>query len=205
VKTSTNLTKISAALLKAQKTMTSAKKDASNPFFKSRYADLNSVIEACKDALNDNEITILQPHVHEAGANFVETTLLHSSGEYISSQTLIQVAKQNDPQALGSAISYARRYGLQSLVSLPAEDDDGEAAMSRTKAAPVSAWPQAQTITITTQGPTAQTAGLAAVMQNKAATVEVGTAKTPDAAPTKVRSFRKAGQPATNGHTEGDF
>lgn len=124
---SESIAKIAAALTKAQTEMGSVKKGAANPFFKSKYADLTSVIEAVKDVLNKNDITILQPHDNSS----VETILLHSSGEYIGSSTPIVCAKQNDPQALGSAISYARRYGLQSLVALPAEDDDGEKAMSR--------------------------------------------------------------------------
>jgi len=127
MKSSSSVTNISSALLKAQKSMGAAKKDAKNPFFKSKYADLGAVLEACKDALNENGITILQPH----SGDCVETILLHESGEWVSSETKIVVVKQNDPQALGSAISYARRYGLQSLISLPAEDDDAETAMSR--------------------------------------------------------------------------
>lgn len=129
MKTSTTITNIAVALLKAQTVMGAASKGSSNPYFKSKYADFNSVLEACKEALNSNGITILQPH----DGTMVETILLHTSGEYISSTTNIVVAKQNDPQAYGSAITYARRYGLQSLVSLPAEDDDGEGAMIRTK------------------------------------------------------------------------
>ena len=136
MQTSDNIEKISKSLVKAQKEMSAAKKGAANPFFKSKYADYNSVLEACKEALNDNGITILQPHtllqMGEKEIAVVETILLHESGEYVSSQTKIEVAKQNDPQALGSAISYARRYGLQSLVSLPtSDDDDGESAMGR--------------------------------------------------------------------------
>lgn len=136
MQTSDNIEKISKSLVKAQKEMSAAKKGAANPFFKSKYADYNSVLEACKEALNDNGITILQPHsllqMGESEIAVVETILLHESGEYVSSQTKIEVAKQNDPQALGSAISYARRYGLQSLVSLPtSDDDDGESAMGR--------------------------------------------------------------------------
>jgi len=134
--TSDTIGTISKSLVKAQKEMSAAKKGAANPFFKSKYADYNSVLEACKEALNDNGITILQPHtllqMGEKEIAVVETILLHESGEYVSSQTKIEVAKQNDPQALGSAISYARRYGLQSLVSLPtSDDDDGESAMGR--------------------------------------------------------------------------
>lgn len=136
-KTSQNITNIAKALNEAQKLMKFAKKDASNPFFKSQYADLGAVIEASKDALNNNGITILQPHrteeINGVLIDYVDTVLLHTSGEYISSSTRVEVAKKNDPQALGSGISYARRYGLQSLVSLPAADDDGEGAMNRTK------------------------------------------------------------------------
>lgn len=131
MKTSPSINEISKALLAAQKSMGSATKDAKNPFFKSKYADYGAVLEACKDELNTNKITILQPHINEGGVDFVETILLHESGEYISSQTKIEVSKKNDPQSLGSAITYARRYGLQSLVALPAEDDDGESQYNR--------------------------------------------------------------------------
>lgn len=129
--------KIATALNAAQKNITSAKKDSTNPYFKSKFADLSAVIEACKDALNNEGITILQPHRTEvlAGSNelvtYVDTVLLHVSGEYLTSSTRVEVGKKNDPQALGIGISYARRYGLQSFISLPAEDDDGEGAMNR--------------------------------------------------------------------------
>lgn len=128
--TSPTITEIAKALLIAQKNIGAAKKDSVNPFFKSKYADLGSVMEACKEELNKAEITVLQP----VSGDFVQTVLLHSSGEWISSQTQIISAKQNDPQAQGSAITYARRYGLQSMVFIPAEDDDGEKAMVRTSA-----------------------------------------------------------------------
>ncbi len=139
MKTSETISKITSAFLKAQKAMEGAKKGGSNPYFKSKYADLSSVLEACKSALNENGISILQPHtstfnpVTGEEVHYVETLLVHESGEFFSSATKMEVAKKNDPQSLGSAISYARRYGLQSLISLPAEDDDGEAAMGRTK------------------------------------------------------------------------
>jgi len=131
MRTSESISKIAPSMLKAQKEMSGAKKGSKNPFFKSSYADYNAVLEACKDALNDNGILILQPHIHEAERNYVETILMHESGEFISSETEIITAKKNDPQSLGSAITYARRYGLQSLNALPAEDDDGEKAMNR--------------------------------------------------------------------------
>ena len=124
MKKSESIVKISVALLKAQKNIKSVTKDASNPFFKSKYADLASVINACKEELNAEGITFLQP-VDEM---FVNTILLHESGEYLSSLTPIVCKSANNPQDLGSAITYARRYALQSFIGLPAVDDDGERA-----------------------------------------------------------------------------
>jgi hypothetical protein len=132
---SETITKIAAALVKAQGAMGNAVKDSKNPFFKSNYADLNAVREACLPALNANGVSVLQPTVHVDGRAYVETVLLHESGEFISSLTEVLCAKQNDPQAHGSGISYARRYGLQSLVNLGSADDDGESAMGRTSLA----------------------------------------------------------------------
>jgi len=119
---------ITAALLKAQREMQNAKKDANNPFFKSKYADLNSVREACMPLLNENGIIVLQPMVTVDGNEYVKTVLLHESGESIESFTKILCKSQNDPQAYGSGVTYARRYGLQSLLSIGADDDDGNAA-----------------------------------------------------------------------------
>lgn len=127
MKTSSSIKAISLALLKAQKEIEKVKKTAENPFYKSSYADLPSIIEAVKKPLNDNGIIILQP----INKDFVETVLLHDSGEWIRSLTRIVTKEPNNPQAYGSAISYARRYAIQSLVFLSAEDDDGEGAMVR--------------------------------------------------------------------------
>ena len=113
------------ALLKAQKEMGNAIKGANNPFFKSKYADLNSVREAVMPLLNENGILVLQPIVHIDGKNFVKTILMHESGQTIESFTEILFKVSNDPQAQGSGITYARRYGLQSLVCIGADDDDG--------------------------------------------------------------------------------
>jgi hypothetical protein len=168
MKSSNSVASIAPALLKAQKLMGAAKKGAANPFFKSKYADLGAVLEACKELLNENGITILQPHTSSERGKFVVTTLLHESGEWIESETEIVYSKEKDPQAQGSAISYARRYGLQSLVSLPAEDDDGEKAMSRgaSKATPfassdepkkVNSWRKAKDTPAATETPKAET------------------------------------------------
>ncbi len=129
---SESIAKIALALLEAQKNMGNATKESKNPFFKSTYADLNSVREAVTPALNAAGITVMQPTMLAAdGTAVVETTLLHSSGEFLVSQFPIVSSKQNDPQAFGSAVSYARRYGLQSFLSVGAVDDDGEADMGR--------------------------------------------------------------------------
>lgn len=116
------------AFIAAQKEMGNASKDSKNPFFKSKYADLNSIREACLPALNENGIAVLQPIVQVEGKNFVKTLLLHESGESMESLTEIIFNKANDAQAQGSGITYARRYGLQSLVNIGAEDDDGNKA-----------------------------------------------------------------------------
>ena len=128
METSQTITKISSALLKAQTSMGNAIKESSNPFFKSKYADLNSVREACLPLLNSNGITALQPMVNKDGKNYINTILLHESGEFLSSLTEIIYSKQNDAQAQGSGITYARRYGLQSFVNIGADDDDGNKA-----------------------------------------------------------------------------
>jgi hypothetical protein len=120
---------IATALLKAQSEMSNPKKGATNPFFKSKYADLNAIREAVIPTLNANGISVLQPIVHIEGKNFVKTMLLHESGEFMESLTEIIYNKQNDAQAQGSGISYARRYSLQSFVCVGADDDDGQKAV----------------------------------------------------------------------------
>lgn len=128
---SESIAKLAVALVKAQSIMGNAIKDAKNPFFKSSYANLNAVREAVLPAMNANGISVLQPTIQIEGKSFVETVLLHESGEFISSLTEVIVSKANDAQQQGSGISYARRYGLQSLVNIGADDDDGEAAVGR--------------------------------------------------------------------------
>ena len=124
---------ISTALVKAQSEMGNPVKGATNPFFKSKYADLNSVREASIPILNKYGISVLQPMVHIDGKNFIKTLLLHESGESIESHTEIIYSKLNDAQSQGSGITYARRYGLQSLVCIGADDDDGNSASKEIK------------------------------------------------------------------------
>lgn len=128
---STTITKISAALVKAQGIMSNAVKGATNPFFKKSYADLNSIREAALPVLNNHGITVIQPTTVVDGVDYVETILLHESGEFISSLTRIVVDKMNDAQRHGSGLSYARRYALQSIVCIGAEDDDANKATGK--------------------------------------------------------------------------
>lgn len=128
-----SIIKISTAYVAAQKEMSNAKKDSNNPFFKSKYADLNSIREAVIPVLNNHGIGVLQPTCSIDGRNYVKTILLHESGEYLESLTEILFAKVNDAQAQGSGISYARRYGLQSMVCIGAEDDDANKANEQPK------------------------------------------------------------------------
>lgn len=121
---------LAKALAKAQSEMTFAKKDNSNPFFKSKYADLANVVEAIKKPLADNGLAYVQATDIDDGGVIIETTLMHSSGEWYSSRLRMKPVK-DDPQGIGSCITYARRYGLQALVGVPSDDDDGNAASGK--------------------------------------------------------------------------
>jgi hypothetical protein len=122
--------KFAAALAQAQGKMKGAAKDSANPFFKSKYADLASVWDACRDALADASIAVVQLPKADGAKVTVTTMLAHSEGEWVS-EDLTVTAKDDSPQAVGSAITYCRRYGLASLVGVAPEDDDGEAAQGR--------------------------------------------------------------------------
>lgn len=128
---SPEINELMKALAIAQGTMGGAIKDASNPFFKSKYADLNAVIEAIKEPFSKNGLAYTQLVESKDGVHCVTTILGHASGQFISGTVNLKLSKE-DMQGLGSAISYARRYGLQAIAGLSAEDDDGEAAVGRT-------------------------------------------------------------------------
>lgn len=130
MKHSEQLSELATALSKAQGEIKGATKDSTNPFFKSSYADLHSVWDACRAPLSKNGLSIIQTtDIGEEGTVLI-TTLLHSSGQYISGTYPINPVK-NDPQSTGSALTYARRYSLSSIVGIYPSDDDGESAMSR--------------------------------------------------------------------------
>ena len=151
MKTSEQIELLAAALSKSQATITAAAKDSRNPFFNSQYADLASVWDACRSPLTSNGLSVVQIPVivfrgeptfrtvrTQKGDERTEvqvicevsliTRLLHVSGQWIESE-LMCVLPKGDPQSIGSAITYLRRYGLAPLVGVVADiDDDGNAA-----------------------------------------------------------------------------
>jgi len=123
---------LAQALVAAQRNIGAAAKDGKNPHFKSDYATLESVILAVKGPLNDAGIAFIQAvGMADDGRPYVETTLMHESGESISTKTPVYCAKPDNPQALGSGITYSKRYALQAMLGLPTTDDDGNSAMPR--------------------------------------------------------------------------
>lgn len=127
-----SIAELAKALVAVQHTIPHAKKDSTNPHFKSKYADLASIWDAVRDALHMNGLAVIQTiEVHEKTLEPVLVTqLLHVSGEFVTSHCPIIMEKKT-PQAMGSAITYARRYALAAIIGVVADDDDGEAAMDR--------------------------------------------------------------------------
>lgn len=126
-----DVTELAKAMVKVQQALTPACKDAENPFAKSRYATLNSVIDSCRDALVAQGIWVAQyPVPVESGHLGLVTKLVHTgSGQWQGSLMVMPLPKA-DPQGYGSALTYARRYGLATLVGLVSEaDDDAQSAI----------------------------------------------------------------------------
>jgi hypothetical protein len=129
---SEQINEIAAALAKAQGEIENAKKDSDNPFFKSKFADYASVRDAVQGPLSRNGISYVQVPTTDGLRVSVETRLMHASGQWIAG-TVSATAKDDAPQAIGSCITYLRRYSLQSFVGVAAEDDDGNAAEAKGK------------------------------------------------------------------------
>lgn len=122
--TSETINELATALCQCQGEMGAAGKDAENPFFSSKYADVSSVLKAIKAPLANNGLSFVQtPHFRENEAG-VATRLMHVSGQWMESTLWLPVGKP-DAQGVGAAITYARRYSLQSILGVPAADDDG--------------------------------------------------------------------------------
>lgn len=138
MKTSESIDKIAPALLAAQKEIGNATKNATNPHFRNNYADLGAVIEAVKEPLNKAGIAIIQSLSEGADGLHLTTRLLHTSGQFIEDTAFTPLPKA-DPQGVGSATTYLRRYSLAAILCITQEDDDGNAAMP---AKPAPAKPQ---------------------------------------------------------------
>jgi len=132
---SESIAALAAALAAAQGMLGFAAKQSVNPHLKNRYADLASCIEAAKEPLSQNGLAIIQATDIQDGQAVLVTTLAHASGEWIKSIYPINPVKA-DPQGMGSAMTYARRYSLSAIIGLAADDDDGNAASIATKSAP---------------------------------------------------------------------
>lgn len=117
------------ALTQVQKEIENPKKDAANPFFKSKYSTLDSVIDAYKDLCSKNDLVVLENPISKVLDDGkvligIEVQILHTSGQFISFEPFLLAPLKNDPQGVGSAITYARRYTLSSVFNIASEDDD---------------------------------------------------------------------------------
>lgn len=130
MKTSQEITELAKALSKCQGNIQGAVKNEKNPFFKSSYADLSSVWEACRYHLSSNGLSVVQVPTEIEGKICLVTRLCHDSGQWIEGKFPLPQGK-GDAQSMGSAISYLRRYALASMVGICQVDDDAEAAMNR--------------------------------------------------------------------------
>jgi hypothetical protein len=130
---SENITGLTAALIKFQSGMKALPKDKVNPYFHSKYADLAGIWEAIRKPLADNKLAVSQLPRDADGRTVLTTLLVHESGEWVSSDLPVTVAKESDPQAVGSALTYARRYALSALLGIVSEEDDDAEAATRHK------------------------------------------------------------------------
>lgn len=126
---SESIVELTKALVKFNNEINKITKDAENPYFKSNYATLDQIVEQIRPLLTKNGLAVMQFPSGDGQMVSVTTLLLHESGEFIESQPINMKPVKNDPQAVGSCITYARRYSLQSFLSLnTGEDDDGNKA-----------------------------------------------------------------------------
>lgn len=127
---SEKIDELAAALAKAQGEITFAAKESLNPHFKSKYADLANVWEACRGPLSRNELSVVQTTELIDSQLLLVTTLMHKSGQWIRSYYPI-ITQRQDPQAYGAAMTYSRRYSLAAIVGIAQDDNDAEEAMER--------------------------------------------------------------------------
>ncbi|HHZ93966.1 MAG TPA: hypothetical protein EYN67_00015 [Flavobacteriales bacterium] len=121
---SESIKNIAVAMCEVQASMESASKSSDNPFFNSKYADLSEVLRCIKGIIPSKNLSFMQMPSFESGVVSVETIVMHSTGEWISSTSASPISKSN-PQGVGDAITYLRRYSLAAIFGLAQQDDDG--------------------------------------------------------------------------------
>ncbi len=121
---SDSIKNIAVAMCEVQASMEAASKSKENPFFGSKYADLSEVLRCIKDVIPSKNLSFMQMPSFESGVVSVETIVMHTSGEWISSTSAAPISKGN-PQGVGDAITYLRRYSLAAIFGLAQQDDDG--------------------------------------------------------------------------------
>ena len=128
---SESIIEFSKALIKLQGGLKPAVRDKVNPFLNTNYADLAAIMDVCQIPLFENKFCI--SHLTNIGpyGPYLETVLIHESGEWMTSKYPLQPSKPDDPQSMGSALAYARRYNLSAMLNIVTEDDDAERAMGR--------------------------------------------------------------------------
>ena len=129
---SESIAEIAKAMCIVQQTALFAITDSENPFFKAKYADLSSIWSVIREPLTKNGLSVIQTTEPNENGITVITTLMHTSGEYISGKLFLRPDKPTI-QGIGSAITYARRYALSAIMGVCPQDDDGENAMDRKK------------------------------------------------------------------------
>lgn len=187
--TSPQIDKIVPALIAVKSKLQAVTKDANNPFFKSKYADLGAHLDAVEPLLAENGLVLTQPTgIHPTtGKNTVSSILMHTSGQYISSVMALVSKDENDMQKLGSAVTYGRRYTLGALLGMKAEDDDGNAASGKSVGKGVTVG-RGETATIVLTGMTGTGQGI----------------NSTDAPAPKRASFRKSVSPTVPNMVNGD-
>lgn len=119
--------------MQGQSSLESAIKNSANPFLKNKYADIQEVLDKVKSAFHQNNFIIVQEGGADDHGEFIDTKLVHVSGNQFNCKIYLQY-KKGDMQSLGGAITYARRYGLLSVTGIPVDDDDGTSAIGKEEA-----------------------------------------------------------------------
>lgn len=176
-----------AAFVAAQKEFAPALKCSTNPHFKSKYADLATVVEAVIDALNNHGLALVQRSILDTAGVTIQTVFLHESGEEIDGGAMHVPASKQDAQGFGSATTYCRRYGLMAACGIAPEDDDGQAA---SKPRPM---PESQRLDfLAAIGSAEDMEGLKRVFTNACLTAHQCNDKAPIAEFTQAKDKRKA-------------